>query len=411
MKKSTIRRNSLVAILASVALMTNVVPAHALTARGVLEEGEDHIHFDLTLTANVTRTAFDITKRWYEDNAETWQSRWSNWKNRWEGGHTEWTGKWTELMRRWRDWATHNYQSRFEWEHEWREEWGESWNPDWAEKWNAWEEWMENWRTRWEELEFDDTEDVPEFIMPHFRERMKHKFSELWIGHMNAPMLAKCWIAPASRLGFKTALGHSINKTLEWIYNTSDVYIKDFNLTIEVTSKTLYTDGTYTTTGLYNLTQSFDLYGVVTTDDSDIIIRSQFRHLNVTEKVDGALFGYRGWVFTPGKALFMDLSAFSVPLDKWAVGSTDDTTTFTLVRDINVTTPYGNVIIDPEMVLTVPGRATATGDVISVTAILPTDLMPIKLIGVTTIVATVVFVGYYLGKRRIAVTVPTPKLL
>ncbi|MDH5441380.1 MAG: hypothetical protein OEY31_12330 [Candidatus Bathyarchaeota archaeon] len=64
MKKSTLRRNSLVALLASVALMANVVPAYALTAKGVLEEGEDHVHFDLTLTVNVTRTAFDITKRW-----------------------------------------------------------------------------------------------------------------------------------------------------------------------------------------------------------------------------------------------------------------------------------------------------------------------------------------------------------
>jgi hypothetical protein len=411
MKRSSLRRNSLVALLASIALMANVVPAHALTARGVLEEGQDHVHFDLTLTVNVTRTAFDVTKRWYEDNWETWQSKWSNWRNRWEGGHTEWIGRWTELMRGWRQWATNNYQSRFEWEHEWREEWGESWNPDWADKWNSWEEWMENWRTRWEGLEFDEIEDIPEFIMPHFRETMRQRVSQLWTTHMNAPTLAQCWMAPVSRLGFKTALGHSINRTLEWIYNTSDVYIRDFNLTIEVTSKTLYTDGTSTTTGFYNLTQSFDLYGVVTTTDSTITIRSQFRHLNVTEKVDGARFGFPRWVFIPGKALFMDLSAFSVPLENWTRTESDTTTTFALVRDINVTTPYGNVIIDPEMVLTVPGLATATGDVISIAAVLPTDLVPVQLIAVTTIVATVIFVGYYLGKRRTTVSVPTPELL
>ncbi len=380
MKKSNIKLNSLVAILVSVMLVGNsVVPANALTATGVLEEGEDYIHFDLTLTANITRTAFNMTKRWFEENREMWSSKWNEWKNRWEERYREWVGKWKD---------------------------------EWADKWEDWEEWMENWEERWEELAIERIEKIPEFMESHFRERMRNKFEELWEKHMNAPKLAECWLTPASRLGFKRALGHSLNKTLQWFYNTTDVYVKNFTLTIEVTTKTIYTDGTYITTGLYDLAASFDLYGVVIQNETGTFIRSQFRHLNVTEKVDGAEFGYHGWVFTPGKALFMDLTAFSLPLENWEKTYDQDTntTTFTLVKDINVTTPYGNVIIDPEMNLVVPGQATAAGETIAISSILPSDLIPIKLVTAATVVATIVLMGYYyLGKRRTAIPIPTPQ--
>ena len=123
MKKMNYKVNSVVAILVSILLMgSSVVPTGALTATGVLEEGEDHIHFDLTLEANITRTAFNMTKRWFEQNRETWSSRWNEWKHRWEERHREWTDKWKEMMGGWRDWARRNMQSRNEWQHRWREE-------------------------------------------------------------------------------------------------------------------------------------------------------------------------------------------------------------------------------------------------------------------------------------------------
>jgi len=400
-----------VAILVSAMLLgSSVVPTSALTATGVLEEGEEYIHFDLTLAANITRTAFNMTKEWFEQNRETWSSRWNEWKHRWEERYREWMGKWKDMMEGWRDWARKNIRSRDEWEHRWEEEWGEEWKEEWADKWEDWEEWMENWEDRWEELMIERIERIPEFIESHFRERMREKFEELWEKQMNAPRLAACWATPASRLGLRNALGHSLNKTLQWVYNTTDVYVRNFSLTIEVTTKTIYTDGTYFTSGLYDLAAGFDLYGVVIRNESGTYIRSQFRHLNVTEMVDGGEFGFHGWTFTPNKALFMDLTAFSIPLENWesAYDEVANTTTYTLVKDINVTTPYGNVIIDPEMKLVVPGQATAAGDTIAITSILPSDLIPIRLVTAATAIATVILAGYYLGKRRTTISIPTP---
>jgi len=411
MKKPNLKANSVVAILVSAMLLgSSVVPTSALTATGVLEEGEDYIHFDLTLAANITRTAFNMTKEWFEQNRGTWSSRWNEWKHRWEQRYREWMGRWKEMMGGWRDWARKNIRSRDEWEHRWEEEWGEEWKEEWADKWEDWEDWMENWEDRWEELMIERIERIPEFVESNFRERMREKFEELWERHMNAPRLAACWATPASRLGLKNALGHSLNKTLQWVYNTTDVYVKNFNLTIEVTTKTVYTDGAYFTSGLYDLAAGFDLYGVVIRNESGTFIRSQFRHLNVTEMVDGTEFGFHGWTFRPNKALFMDLTAFSIPLENWesTYDEVANTTTYTLVNDINVTTPYGNVIIDPEMKLVVPGQATATGDTIAITSILPSDLIPVKLVTGATAVVTVILAGYYLGKRRTTMSIPTP---
>ena len=410
MKKNALKSNLVIAILVSVMLMGNsVIPASALTATGVLEEGEDYIHFDVDLAANITKAAFNMTKRWFEENREEWSSRWNEWRNRWEERHREWRGKWKGMMEGWREWARKNTRIREEWQHRWEEEWGERWEDEWADEWEDWEEWMENWEDRWEELVIDRIERIPRFMESHFRERMRNRFEELWERHMNAPRLAECWLNPASRLGFRDALGRSLNRTLQWVYNTTDVYVRNFTLAIEVTTKTFYTDDTYFTSGLYDLQASFDLYGVVIRNETGTFIRSQFRHLNVTEKVDGGEFGYHGWVFVPSKSLFMDLTAFSLPLENWerAYDEETDTTTFTLVKDINVTTPYGNVIIDPEMNLVVPGQATAAGEMIAVTSILPSDLVPVKFVTAATVVATIVLAGYYLGKRRTAMTIPT----
>lgn len=399
----------LVVFLASAILAPSIFPANAIDAKGVLKQGEDHVHFDLTLTANMTATAFNITKKWFEEDREGLRQKWTNWKTQWEEDHKDWRGNWSEYMKKWMEWAERDHQFETEWEHKWQQQWAEPWDEKWANKWDKWEEWMNKWNEKWEQLKIEETEKMPEFIGPGFQEKMKEKFDELWNKHMNAPTMARCWGTPASQFGLKNALANSINKTLQWIYNSSDVYIKNFNLSIEVTTKTSYTDGTYMMTGVYAVAQSFDLYGVVTSNSSGTFIRSQFRSFNVTEKVDGAKFGFPGWVFTPSKAMFLDLSVFSFPLEQWenTYDSDSNTTTFTLVRDINVTTPYGNVIIDPEMVLVVPGRATAAGNTITIASILPADLVPIEFVVAATIIATVVLAGYYAAMRRRTAAVPS----
>jgi len=400
----TAKTMSLSTLLAAIVLSASAAsPAQAITAKGFLKNGEDFVHFDLTLAANLTVTAFNITKQYFREHREDWSAKWENWKNRWEE-HREWRERWNEMMAKW---ASLSLQWRTDWERRWREEWHEAWNGEWAERWDEWEEWMEKWETKWDELKIKHIDDlidveIPEFIKPPFKQKMDEKFYELWDKHMNAPLLARCWLTPASQLGLKNALGHSLNKTLQWLYNSTDVYVKNFSLNIEVTERTVYSDGTLAKTGFYNLTESFDLYGVVINNASGTFVKSQFRRLNVTEKVDGGRFGFHGWVFTPSKALFMDLSAFGVPLEEWKTtyDSAMNTTTLTLVKDINVTTPYGNVVIDPEMILVVPGRATGTGDLLTVASILPSDLVSVRLGAVAMIAGTVLFAGYYLAKRR-----------
>lgn len=395
------RKISAGTIIATILLLTTTTYSdQALAATGVLEEGEDHIHFDLTLTVNITRTAFNMTIEEFEDEGQIWTSKWEEWKNRWEETHElGWRERWAQRIRDWASWAE---SLREEWRERWRAEWNETWKPEWTERWENWEEWMENWGKRWREIRFEDIEEIPEFLRAKFRERMMRRFEDLWERHVNASVLARCWTTPASQLGLKASLGQSLNKTLQRIYNTSDVYIKDFNLAIDLLTRTTLIDGAFMRTGIFNLTQSFDLYGVVIKNSSGTFIRGQFRHINVTERVDGGRFGYHGWVFTPAKAMFMDLSVFSVPLDKWnrTFDAAANTTTFALARDINVTTPFGSIIVDPELSLVVPGEASGVGDVIAIAPMLPTDLVPIKIIVPTMIVATLSLVAYYLVRRK-----------
>jgi len=200
-----------------------------------------------------------------------------------------------------------------------------------------------------------------------------------------------------------------LNRTLQWLYNSTDVYVKNFTLTLEMTTKTLMADDIYLTSGIYNITQSFDIYGIVNNNASGTFIKSQFRHFNITENVENATFLGLPRNFTPGKAMFLDFTVFAVPLDNWTntFDPLNNMTTFSLVRDINVTTQYGSVIIDPEMVLVVPGKATASGDTIMVALLLPTDLVPLRLIATATVVATVLVAGYYMIKRKTIIAVPT----
>jgi hypothetical protein len=284
-----------------------------------------------------------------------------------------------------------------------------TWNDEWAEKWNDWQNWMDRWDNKWEDLKFNETEQIPVFLKHKFWDKMGEKFDDLWEKQIHASLLARCWTTPALHLGLKNALGHSLNRTLQWLYNSTDVYIKNYTLTLEMTTKALMADDTYLTSGIYNITQSFDIYGIVINNATGTFIKSQFRHFNITENVENAALLGLPRNFTPGKAMFLDFTVFAVPLDNWSnsFDPVSNMTTFSLVRDINVTTQYGSVIIDPEMVLVVPGKATASGDTIMVALILPTDLIPLRLIATTTVVATVLVAGYYMIKRKTVIAVPT----
>jgi hypothetical protein len=333
-----------------------------------------------------------------------WMSKWNNWKSLWEDTRQTQGQQWSEWMKGWETWKSLLKQ---EWVNGWQAEWHQTWNAGWAAKWQQWDEWMGNWTSEWRQINLKEIKEIPEFIMPSFNERMKENFNNLWNRYMNAPVMAQCWAVPASQLGLKNALGLSLNRTLQWIYNTTDVYIKSFNLTIETATKTVYTDGNYMISGLYSLATSFDLYGVVINNASGTYIRSQFRYLNVTDKIDGGKFGFHGWIFTPSKTLFMDLTAFSIPLEEWnsTYSTATNTTTFALTKNINVTTPFGNVIIDPEMNLVVPGHAIGFGDAIAIASVLPSDLISLQLVTATAIVSTVVIIGYYLRRRGITVPI------
>lgn len=401
MYRLTIRKPSTITIFAVILLFASTIsPVNAMSARGVLEEGKDYVHFDLTLSVNFTRAAFNITREEFARSREEWTARWYEWKEGWEQRHEGWRERWSERMA---DWGAWREQWKEDWRNEWMKKWNLTWEPEWRERWGEWEEWMEDWKEKWKDMNYEEIGEIPSFIMPSFRDSMKRKFEDLWHRHLNAQILSNCWFKPSSQIGLKRALGHSLNKTLQWIYDTEDVYIKNFDPTIELTTKTVFIDDTPLTTGLFKLDESFDLYGVVTVNSSGLFILSQFRHLNVTEKVDGRLFGYPGWVFTPGKAMFMDLSVFSVPLEEWnrVYDSATDTTSFTLVRDINVTTAYGSVVIDPEVSLTVPGRAEGSGDLITVKAIMPTDILSLRNMTLVAMALSLIAGIFWIGRRRL----------
>jgi Skp family chaperone for outer membrane proteins len=256
--------------------------------------------------------------------------------------------------------------------------------------------------------------------VPDFKEEMRERCEKLWEDHVRGDVLAACWETPALQRGLKEALGNALNRTLQRIYGTTDVYVKNFILSIEIVKRIDYVDGDPIVTGTFTLSQSFDLHGIVTVNASGVFIRSQFRCFNVTEDVEvevpEEVAGFRRWKFTPAKVMFLDLSVFSVPLEEWDrfYDPAANSTTFRLVKNLNITTPFGNVIIDPEYTLTVPGDATGSGEVIMVKAptvavAFPVDLLPILATIIIAAAITIVIAAYWVRRRSLVASVGTLK--
>lgn len=248
--------------------------------------------------------------------------------------------------------------------------------------------------------------------LPDIAERMREKYEKLY-KHVEIPVA--CWETPALHEGLQTCMCECLNETLKELYKPKPVYIKNYRLEIEFTRDVTVIDGEVVVTGTFILRQSFDLYGIVIVNATGIFIQGEFRAFSAVEEVDMGRYGKAGWKFTPAKAMFMDLSAFAVPLENWNVtyDPATGTTTFTLTRDISIETPFGYVKIDPVASLTVPGYAKAKGD--SITAGLPpppvfpipVDILPLFAL-IAIAVALTAAVAAYQIKRKF-VTAPAVK--
>lgn len=322
-------------------------PAQAGTIEGVIED--DHVHLEVHLEVNFSEVADSLAERNVTDYNKIKQQ----------------LKKWIKERHRWRE--------------------GEDWTlEELYEKLNE---------TGFDEIPPGLNKSIVKRIREYLQDR-KRLEKEL---HKHVDPVVSCWLTPALRNGLQNALRNNLNASLRRLFPNYEVR----NLELEVD----YND----TTKIYTVDIELDLYNAVTTNSSGTFVNGKFRYFNATGEIDPEEFGGKGLSkFTPSKAMFLDLSAFNVPLEEWTrnYDPESNTTEFSIERDIVVSTALGDIYVDPEASLVVGGEAIASGDAISV--VQPLLEQPVTVVGVTvplwmtlaTLVATIAVVLSALAYRR-----------
>jgi len=190
----------------------------------------------------------------------------------------------------------------------------------------------------------------------------KLKFKDLWQDIMKGPLLMYYLSIPAFKTVFNNKMKKVIEDSLIKLYNN---YVKIKNFTMNISFKMNHTN--IGSDKILNIDivieKTFDLTNVITENATHIIIDAKVRYLNITENIDLENF-IPGWVINPSKDLFMDDSAFKIPLQYWnrTYLPNENKTIFTLERDVSISLPIGNITIDPEEIIIVKGLAEGRGD-------------------------------------------------
>jgi len=145
-------------------------------------------------------------------------------------------------------------------------------------------------------------------------------------------------------------------------------------------------------TAIVEVVIDFDVEGISNTTIAARSYDLRFRCVKVDEDLS-----YGEFRFNPCRSFFMDLSAFSAPLEEWERRFNGTHTIFTYrVDSIKVYTPSGFLIsIDPQMSIVTEGYAQASGDTIT-TAELTTETW----ILIASIIAAIVIIAAITAAKR-----------
>jgi len=116
----------------------------------------------------------------------------------------------------------------------------------------------------------------------------------------------------------------------------------------------------------FGLTANMTIDGPISFNGSNYLVRAHWRWINASGDCEFEHQQNR-YRFNFADMMGLDLSRFNTPLEQWTQQreQTQNMTRYTLtIPPYNISTPYGNILIDPTQVIETPGETFAAGDLI-----------------------------------------------
>jgi hypothetical protein len=169
-----------------------------------------------------------------------------------------------------------------------------------------------------------------------------------------------------------------------------NISLGNFNLTYQYHSEN-QTFGTYL---------NMEIKGPVSYNGSNYLVRTQWRWIKAFGDCEFE-HQQKRYQFNFAEMMGLDLSRFDVPLELWTRERNQDSdlTKYSLtIPPYNVSTPYGNILIDPTQVIRTPGETFVLGDLIQEGSVPIPEFIPLQLVGV--IIITLLTTIIIINKRR-----------
>ncbi len=156
-----------------------------------------------------------------------------------------------------------------------------------------------------------------------------------------------------------------------------NVSLKNFNMSYRY----------YSENQTFGVTIKMEINGSISFNGSNYIVRTQWRWINASGdyEFDHLQNRYR---FNFAKMMGLDLSRFNVPLEQWIREHDQirNVTKYSLtILPYNISTRYGDILIDPTQVIETPGETFSLGDLIQEGSIPIPEFYSLQLVGVIII--------------------------
>jgi hypothetical protein len=165
-----------------------------------------------------------------------------------------------------------------------------------------------------------------------------------------------------------------------------NVSLKNFNMTYRYNSENQ----------TFRVNINLEINGSVSFNGSNYLVRTQWRWINASGDYEFDHLQHR-YRFNFAKMMGLDLSRFNVPLEQWIRehDQNRDVTKYSLtILPYNISTQYGNVLIDPTQVIETPGESFALGDLIQENLVPIPEFSYFHLVGVimTSLLVTTIVI-------------------
>ena len=165
-----------------------------------------------------------------------------------------------------------------------------------------------------------------------------------------------------------------------------NVSLKNFNVTYRYNSENQ----------TFRVNINLEINGSVSFNGSNYLVRTQWRWINASGDYEFDHLQHR-YRFNFAKMMGLDLSRFNVPLEQWIreYDQNRDVTKYSLtILPYNISTQYGNILIDPTQVIETPGESFALGDLIQENLVPIPEFSYFHLVGVimTSLLVTTIVI-------------------